>query len=279
MAGTTGVRRGSACHATGAGRRLSLTSAARVTSIATGLFESLFPPICVSCSTTVRPGRPPLCGSCESRLRSIPGPRCPRCGYTRFRELSVAGRCAECAEWPDALVRADSAFLFEPPAVRIVHGLKYAGWTSLAPRMGALMAPVARKLGTPDTVLVPVPLTPARLRERGFNQARLLADGVSAALGWRVEPLLRRASADRRQARSGRRERALNVAGAYHVIPSGVRAATAGLPGSGREALIVDDVITTGATIAACATALAGCGVRCLGAVSFARTPPRTPGG
>ena len=141
------------------------------------------------------------------------------------------------------------------------------------------MAPVARRLGTEDTVLVPVPLTPARLRERGFNQARLLADGVAAALDWPVEPLLRRAGGDRRQARSGRQERALNVAGAYQVVPAGVSAGAAAPPDSGREALVVDDVITTGATITACATALASCGVRCLGAVSFARTPPGTPGG
>lgn len=253
--------------------------AARGATVAAALFETLFPPVCVSCSITVSPGRAPLCGSCESRLRSISGPRCPRCGYTRFRDLSVEGRCAECAEWPDELVRADSAFLFEPPAVRIVHGLKYAGWTSLAPRMGALMAPVARGLGTRDTVLIPVPLAPARLRERGFNQAHLLADGVGAALGWPVEPLLARAGSDRRQARSGRRERALNVAGAYHVVPPGRSAGAGGLLGSGREVLVVDDVITTGATIAACAETLASCGLRCLGAVSFARTPPGSPGG
>jgi predicted amidophosphoribosyltransferase len=191
----------------------------------------------------------------------------------------VEGCCAECADWPDELVRADAAFLFEPPAVRIVHGLKYAGWTALAPRMGALMAPVARRLGTQHTVLVPVPLTPARLRERGFNQARLLAEGVGAELGWPVESILRRTSADRQQARSGRKERALNVAGAYRVVPSGASAAGPGPTESGRVVLVVDDVITTGATIAACATALAGCGIRCLGAVSFARTPPRSPGG
>lgn len=247
--------------------------------IAAALLDSLFPPVCVSCSITMRPGRAPLCGSCESRLRAIPGPTCPRCGFTRLPDLSVEGRCVECADWPDELVRADSAFLFAPPAVRIVHGLKYAGWTSLAPRMGALMAPVARRIGTEHTVLVPVPLTPARLRERGFNQARLLADGVGAALGWPVQPLLRRTRTDRRQARSGRRERALNVAGAYRASPVGVPAGTADLSESGRVVLLVDDVITTGATIAECAAALTTCGVPCAGAVSFARTPPGLPGG
>lgn len=141
------------------------------------------------------------------------------------------------------------------------------------------MAPVARRIGTEHTVLVPVPLTPARLRERGFNQARLLADGVGAALGWPVQPLLRRTRTDRRQARSGRRERALNVAGAYRASPVGVPAGTADLSESGRVVLLVDDVITTGATIAECAAALTTCGVPCAGAVSFARTPPGLPGG
>ena len=246
--------------------------------LATGLLDSLLPPVCISCSVTVAPGRAPLCGPCESRLQEIPGPRCPRCGYTRLSDLAVAERCAECADWPDELIRADSPFLFVPPAVRLVHGLKYAGWTSLAPRMGALMGPVARRIRSEPTVLVPVPLTAARRRERGYNQARLIAEGLGEALGWPVQPLLRRASADRRQARSGRRDRARNVAGAYSATAPRDSPEIAAGPGSGVVTLLVDDVITTGATIAACAAALACAGVPCAGAVSFARTPPRTPG-
>jgi ComF family protein len=251
-------------------RSFGLRVARRGIRLAEQAFEALLPQLCVSCSAAMESGRAPLCGSCETRLQEIPAPRCPRCGFTRFPGLSAPGSCAECAEWPEALLRAESAFLLSPIAKRLVHGLKYGGWTSLGARMGALMAPAARRVCPSPALLVPVPLTPARLRERGYNQALLLAEGLNRELGWSVGPILIRTRTGRRQARSDRRERAHNVAGAF-------RLASGRSDPSGSTALLVDDVITTGATLAACCQALLAAGIPCAGAVSFARTPPRSP--
>jgi ComF family protein len=250
-------------------RSVGLRVARRGIRLAEQAFDALLPQVCVSCSAAMESGRAPLCGSCETRLPEIPAPRCPRCGFTRLPDLSAPGSCAECADWPEALLRAESAFLLSPIAKRLVHGLKYGGWTSLGARMGALMAPAARRVCPSPALLVPVPLTPSRLRERGYNQSLLLAEGLGRELGWSVGPILIRTRAGRRQARSDRRERAHNVAGVF-------RLASRSDP-SGPTVLLVDDVITTGATLAACCQAVIAAGIPCAGAVSFARTPPRSP--
>ncbi len=242
------------------------------------VFDLLLPPVCAACGITVEAGEAPVCGACETRLPPVPFPRCPRCGFTRLPELASPDRCGECEPWPDQLRRTESAFLHEPPAESLVHGLKYRGWTALAARMGKLMVPAARRLDPGPALLVPVPLAPARLRERGFNQAQLLADSLAGELGWPCVTALTRGRQGRRQVRSGRADRASNVQEAFQVAPSFlVGAATPHVPAH-LPIVIVDDVITTGATAGACAAALEAAGLRCSGAVSFVRTPPRVPG-
>ncbi|MFQ5746864.1 MAG: ComF family protein [Gemmatimonadota bacterium] len=147
----------------------------------------------------------------------------------------------------------------------VVHGLKYRGWTGLAALMAQAMAGDARRLGDGGALrLVPVPLSSARRRERGFNQARLIADILGREIGWPVAELLRRPRTGRRQVGLGREDRMANVAGRFRVeeMP----------PPAGRPVLLVDDVVTTGATAAACAAALHAAGVPCAGVVSFARS-------
>lgn len=242
------------------------------------LFDLLLPPVCAACGVTVEPGRPPVCGACETRLPGIPLPRCPRCGYTRLPDLSSPRRCGECEAWPEVLRRAESAFLHEPPAEALVYGLKYRGWTSLASLMGEEMAPAARRLLRGAAVLVPVPLSPARLRERGYNQARLLSDALARQLDWPCREALSRTRHGRRQARSGRADRARNVEGAFEVSRAFLAEVSATRCLSRLPMVLVDDVITTGATAAACAATLEAAGFACAGVVSFARTPPRIPG-
>jgi ComF family protein len=151
----------------------------------------------------------------------------------------------------------------EGGAARLVHALKYEGWFALARPMGEALAGAARELaGGREHRLEPVPLPASRRRERGYNQAELLARALGARLGWPVGASLSRDDATRRQVRLGRDERRENVRDAFHA-----RAA----PADGHPVLVVDDVLTTGATAAACALALRDSGERVTGAVAFAR--------
>lgn len=257
---------------------------------AAGLLDRLLPPPCVLCGRGLPPGSAPVCSLCWHRLPRVPRPRCPRCGATRVLGLAAQDRCVECASWPEGLRAAAAPFLMEEGAATLVHELKYGGWFALAGPMGRSLAPEARRLaaGAPH-MLEPVPLPPARMRERGFNQAEVLARALAQSLGWRVGASLTRDRSRRRQARLGRSERQENVRGAFRVREpardrsSPERAARrsrqrpAGRPRPRAGAaeltpvLLVDDVLTTGATAAACARALEAAGRRVTGVVAFAR--------
>jgi ComF family protein len=144
--------------------------------------------------------------------------------------------------------------------------------------MGVLMAPVARRVVSGPALLVPVPLSPARLRERGFNQAELLAVALARELDWPSRAALSRGRQGRRQVRSGRVDRARNVQGAFQIASSFLEEVASSPELAELPIVLVDDVVTTGATAGACAKAVESVGLKCAGAVSFARTPPRVPG-
>ena len=214
----------------------------------------------------------PVCAPCWHRLPRILPPRCDRCGTTRLTPAESDG-CAACAAWPLGSMRAEAVCPMRGSAAKLVRELKYAGWTALAVPMGrALSVPagnLARRAGVPagEVLLVPVPITPARRRERGFNQARLLADALSDVLGVRVAELLERSTARRSQAHLRRRDRLASAPGSFRTR---VRA-EGGEQERRRSVLLVDDVVTTGATAAACATTLEEAGWQPIGLVSFAR--------
>lgn len=163
-------------------------------------------------------------------------------------------------------------------AARLVRALKYAGWTALAPAMGRAMAPRARALaGERSPWLVPVPLSAARRRERGFNQAALLARELGGTVGWPVRPLLARSAGAGGQVRLGLGDRRRNVRGAFVLTGEEARAGEGGRrqhtsPGSVPPLVLVDDVVTTGSTAAACCGVLESAGWHCVGIVAFART-------
>lgn len=240
-----------------------------VSSVLAGL-DAIIPAGCAICRAGVPMDGPPLCSLCASRVAVIAPPLCPRCGLTRVIAMPGQGDCSECHGWSPALPRAGSACLHRGPAAELVRGLKYRGWTALADYMGKRMLPAARRLaGDARPALVPVPLAPPRRRERGFNQAELLARSMARHTGWIVAPLLHRSRGGPALARLGRRQRERIAAGAYALDRD-----AAELVAGRRPVLIVDDVITTGATAVACAEELAGGGAECLGIVSFARTNP-----
>ncbi len=233
------------------------------------LLDAVLPPGCAVCGVAVEPD-PPICSLCAARVHPIPPPVCTRCGLTRAVPGHGTDTCSDCLSWPAALGRARSASLHRGPAADLVRGLKYRGWTALADYMGGLMVPAAHALGPANgPILVPVPLARSRLRERGFNQAELLARAVSHHVGWPVRPLLRRREGGGALAGLGREERARISSGAFEPArPVGTRGSPA------RRVVLVDDVVTTGATAAACAEALSRTGMGSVNVLSFARTDP-----
>lgn len=203
------------------------------------ILDLLAPPLCWSCRSPAAPGDP-LCRACRRSLRFLPPAPVALCGLEVWAPVAYDG-----------------------PAGALVKALKFHGATRVASGMAALIvasAPATMLAGT----LVPVPLHPARRRARPFNQAALIAGAVSTRTGRPLADCLRRAGADRRQVGRGRAARLQGAAGSVE--------ATGAVPAT---AVLVDDVVTTGATLVTCAAALRAAGAERVRAIAFARTPGR----
>lgn len=229
--------------------------------------EFLLPPVCASCDCLVSdPTDALVCGVCWSRLGRIPAPRCDRCGHP-----SDAYDCRWCPLLPPYVRSVRSVCWVGPgTALAIVHALKYSGWTRVAEGMGTRMA----RLSFPGdvvrerTALVPVPLARTRERERGYNQSGLLASAVS--LKWKIpvwNDVVSRERATDSQTRLTPEQRRRNVSSAFTVAPR------LGSRLRGAHIVLVDDVVTTAATLNACATALYDGGARIISYVTFGRAP------
>ena len=235
------------------------------------LLDLLLPRVCVTCTRALgTQERGLVCGRCWLSAIELPLPQCTRCGHPLDLRRRPSAPCAWCELLPPYVRAARSAFAIPGGgAERIVHALKYGGWPAVAPAMARRMA----RLRFPADVeqeraaLVPVPLAPARRRERGYNQSAELARAL--AVRWRIpvrEDLLERTRATRSQTRLTPGERSRNVSGAFRARAE--RAALRGL-----HLVLVDDVATTCATLNACATALHAGGARILSYVTFGRAP------
>ena len=209
-----------------------------------------------------------MCVGCRTRLPVAPRPRCPRCDLPRGTGRREEPDCRECRAWPEALARARHAFLLEPPADALVHALKYGGWAELANEMGRSMARLRFPDGPCRAVVVPVPTTPERVRRRGYNQAALLAGAFAAERGLDVCDALARRRGGATQVALHPSQRRANVQGAFTARPEAFPAL------AGTRAILVDDVLTTGATAGAAASQLVAAGAAEVILVTYARALP-----
>ncbi len=219
------------------------------------LLDLLFPPRCPGCRSLLE-GAGPFCRPCRETLTETPRECCPRCG-----EPESLGPCAACLASPPAFEAALAPFLHGGALADAVHRLKYEDRPQLARPLAALVAPAAQELLSWCDLLAPVPLHPHRLRRRGYDQALLLARAL-AKEGTRVEPrLVRRVRDTPPQVGKDRAQRRQNVQDAF-VAASEAR---------GKKVLLVDDVLTTGATADAAAKALLAAGASAVRVLALAR--------
>ncbi|HEX2095250.1 MAG TPA: double zinc ribbon domain-containing protein, partial [Longimicrobiaceae bacterium] len=144
-----------------------------------GLLDLVFAPVCAACGTPVPTSEPErlVCRVCWSRARPVPPPRCERCWGALVPGRHAGPPCTGCEHLPAGIRVVRSALRMDDVTRRLVHSLKYRGWSALAEPMGRRLAdlPFPPDVEEEARVVVPVPTSGVRLRERGYNQAALLA--------------------------------------------------------------------------------------------------------
>ena len=235
--------------------------------LAVGLADLLWPPRCVACSALLL--RNPeydlssvFCRRCSDTVLFPESPMCRKCGLPHLGS-GPDHLCSSCIESTPPFSRAWSAVLYGGAAATALLRFKYEPNPTLARPLGRLLAVAASNASPADAVL-PIPLHPSRLRARGFNQSALLARRVSNRIGAALSPsLLRRDKDTVSQAGLSRQERAASIRGAFSV-PAPHKIAD-------KRVLLVDDVITTGATVREAAAVLIRSGAASVEVIAVAR--------
>ena len=218
-----------------------------------------------------------LCSHCLAACTPVDSPLCPRCGTVFPADAGQNHLCGRCLQRPPSFSRARAAVLYDRTLLALVHGFKYRGRTELARPLAALMLAAFHRFWQPGEIdaVVAVPLHRRRLYSRGFNQAALLARQWDLRMcgGRRPAPLLEGALVRRRstaaQTGLGRRQRLMNLRGAFAL---GRQADVAG-----KNLLLVDDVLTTGATAEACSRVLRAGGAARVDVLTLARSVASEP--
>jgi ComF family protein len=229
------------------------------------------PPLCPACREPVE-GRA-LCPGCWSKLSFITRPYCERLGIPFVYDPGPGILSMEAIADPPAYRRARAAVRFDEISRALVHALKYGDRLDLAPMMGQWVSQAGRELLAEADALVPVPLHWRRLWARRFNQSAMLAATISTESGVPIAAgVLKRVKPTAQQVGLSRSERAANIQGAFRVPPECRGAVT------GRRLILVDDVLTSGATVDGCARALLRAGAANVDVLIFARVaePVRT---
>ena len=222
------------------------------------------PTLCVACREPV--DGEGVCANCWAKLSFIEPPLCPRLGIPFVYDPGPGLLSMEAISDPPAYGRARAAVRYDDVARTLVHALKYQDRTDLAPAMGRWMARAGRELIEQTDALIPVPLHWRRGWSRRYNQSGTLARVIERQTGVKLlSEVLRRVRPTLQQIGLSRTQRASNVQGAFKVAAYGQSEI------QGRRVVLVDDVLTSGATVDACARALLRAKAASVDVLVFAR--------
>lgn len=242
-----------------------------VLSLLSWAVDLALPPRCLGCGLVVDQDDS-LCIACWGGLKFLGAPRCAACGVPFEIALGDDALCAPCLERRPVFAEARAAVTYDDLPRRILMRFKYGGRPHLARMMGRHIRLVAPDwLDEPDVVLVPVPLARWRLWRRGYNQAGLIAGAVSrhSAATVLLGGLVRH-RATKSSGGLSRKQRFANVRGAFRVTDRALPQI------AGKPVILIDDVMTTGATTEACSIALLKAGAASVRVLTWARTLPDT---
>ena len=226
---------------------------------------AVLPPRCLACGETVAdPGT--LCAPCWSRLAFLAGPVCAACGTPFEFESGPGALCGVCLAHRPAYRAARSALIYDEASRGLILALKHGDRTDSAPALAGWMAGAGREMLAAADIVAPVPLHRLRLLARRFNQAALLAHGIASRAGVACVPdLLIRRRRTPSQGGLSAAGRARNVAGAFRVNPARAAALV------DKRVVLIDDVLTTGATAESCANTLLRGGAASVDVLTLAR--------
>lgn len=237
----------------------------RLRDMARALADIVYPPSCLTCHSAIAEPRA-LCAQCWGRLRLIERPYCERLGTPFSVDIGPGILSPAAIADPPVYERARAVARYDDVARGLAHRLKYGDRLDLASTLGGWMARAGAELLREADLIVPVPLHRRRLWARRFNQSAILAEAVGRVAGKRVDPFaLTRLRHTRPQVGLSRAERQSNLSGAF-LVPDEVKARLVGL-----RILLVDDVLTTGATVEFAARALLRGGAKAVDVLVFAR--------
>jgi ComF family protein len=228
--------------------------------------DFVFPPLCIVCDMPLDGGDPWLCGGCAEKLAANARARdaCPRCGQNR-----AIHECTCELAWDNPFDRVASLFDFDDTVRAIIHRVKYRGMKSLAFHVASRFAGfIPGGFFDGADAFCAIPLHPLRKLRRGYNQAEFIARGFAEGRGGRAPVLsgvLKRVKRTKTQTKLDREQREKNLAGAFAVAGDGQAAI------AGKNLVLVDDVVTTGATTKQCTLVLLAAGAASVRVLSLAR--------